>query len=192
MSFALGGSGDVVVAPPAQGAAANVLGNPLVVGWIVSFLVETLGVVTSNVVTRTPPKKLKREEITIECDAQKWGGVKCAFRPRPGDHVALRAPGNILRWFTVNGAHSIAFGIAADIPRRSFRSRNAPRPSRPKTTPRLSVSWSRAPTQISSTSRRWRSTSPATLCGRFSRSLRSRARAGRWALRIRWCPEPEC
>ena len=184
MSFALGGSGDVVVAPLPSGAEEKVFGNHLVVSRIVYFLVEALGAVTSNVVTRTPPLKLKREDITIECDAQRWRGVKVAFRPRPGDHVAIRAPGNILRWFTVSGTHSFAFGIAADTPRRSSRPKNAPRPSRPKRAPKLST-WSRAPTQTSSTSRRWRSTSPASLCGRFGRSLRSRARAGRWALRIR-------
>ena len=100
MSFALGGSGDVVVAPPAPGAAAYVLRNPLVFTRILSFLVKDLGVVTSNVVTRTPPDKLEGEKITIECDAHKWRGVKVAFRPRPGDHVAIR-PGSILRWLTV-------------------------------------------------------------------------------------------
>ena len=101
MSFALGGSGDVVVAPLPPGAAANVLRNHLILTKIVFFLLNALGVVTRNVVTRTPPEQLKEEKITIECDAQKWRGVKVAFRPRPGDHVAIRAPGNILRWFTV-------------------------------------------------------------------------------------------
>ena len=122
MSFALGGSGDVVVAPLPSGAEEKVFGNHLVVSRIVYFLVEALGAVTSNVVTRTPPLKLKREDITIECDAQRWRGVKVAFRPRPGDHVAIRAPGNILRWFTVSGTSgSTAVTNSFTIPCRGMR-----------------------------------------------------------------------